>query len=167
MKSLLMATVLGLGLSLSLNACGGGSSGPTTPYADIEITPDSTVAGVNYYAYPIRIDGGTPVQVQFSTLGGVWNMRPSSDDEWQTIETRLRLLTSPSYTKKAAEKYLDEMGFEVIDWDYEAVPATYIVLLAEPAGIALSAEVPLLAIVEGYLLRPDLFIAGIPVALSD
>lgn len=158
--------VLGIGLLFLSNGCGGGESSPSAPYKDIVITPDTTINGVHYYTYPILYGGSMPFFVQFSTFNGVWNMRLSSADDWQTIETRLRLITNTSYTKTAADRYLDEMGFEVKDWHYTSVPATYIVLLAEPAGTALSADVPLLAIIEAYLLRPDLFIASEPITLS-
>lgn len=166
MKSTMKALLFVAGFAVLFAGCGGGSSGPSSPYADIVVDPDSSVNGVDYYTYPVKYIGAT-LTLQFSTLNGVWNLRLSSIDHWQQVDTRIRLWTAANYSSNAANDYLEEMGFETLDWDYNTTPATYTILLKEPAATALSADVPLLAIIEGYLLRPDIFGGAVPLPLSD
>ena len=159
MKRALSHIALVGALAMGLVACGG--SGVTRPYDDVEATPDSIVGDVEYYSYTL-ISLGTAYPALVSTEGGHWNWKTLVGTAWNVLKPELILWTADGYTNSGATEYIDEMGHVVTLWNSNGNPDSYIVKLDADSTTDLPADVPLIKIIEAYMLRPDLFAGVFP-----
>ncbi len=156
-RSLSAAVVLAM--SALLVACG--SSGTTRPYEKLDIEPNRTENGVDYYISVVNGSDGSTYAVEFSTLNDVWNMRLLGT--WQRLKPQLTLWCAETYTVRGAEGFIEEMGHTIARWEDQGFPDYYLVTLTAAGGDSLPSSVKLMEIIEAYRERADLFAGVMPV----
>jgi hypothetical protein len=140
---------------------GCGCCGSTCPYEKLDIEPNRTENGVDYYISVVNGSDGSTYAVEFSTLNDVWNMRLLGT--WQRLKPQLTLWCAETYTVRGAEGFIEEMGHTIARWEDQGFPDYYLVTLTAAGGDSLPSSVKLMEIIEAYRERADLFAGVMPV----